>query len=283
MLEKRLVPVGLVWAILWAGGLAGCRDGTADTREEFAGVMTTDDGRMLGPIVVPERKADAILGAAAAQPASETPGAGREDQLAEEVTVDTSTAEAAANSLVAILQSGDLTPLPDVVSSDQAELMREMVEAYNSLAKAARQLKLALDAKFPDHDLTGFYPISQTLGSLVAAELRVEEMREVSDTEQTAVFAAGPAGGEPRQVELTVKQEEDAWRIVLPDFAPPPDIAAAASQDEGKDAAFADIARRVESGDLATAEAVKEQLTEVAAGTYEPAGGGTQEADESEQ
>lgn len=278
MPQKWLVLTGLVLAAL----LVGCNNDSKSDREEYAGVMGGEEGRALIPVNVPPRKGDTILGPIAAS--AEPPKAEKSDAKdaeAEEVKVDDSSAEAVAHSLVEIVKTGDFAKLPDVVPPEQSEQMGQMVAAYGPIAKAARQLKLAFQEKFPDGGLDGVFPISPTLDGLIAAELNVE-VKSVSDEEATASFMVGPEAT-AKKIELTIKKFDQAWRVVLPDFAPPADIEATAKQDEGKDAAFADIAKRVESGDLKDVDAVKAQLTEVAAGTYKPAEGAEGSSESADQ
>jgi hypothetical protein len=249
--------------------LVGCRrDNTPDSK--YAHVMKYDsNGPSYLPVRVPDRKSDStLLGPPAAAEAAST-GEKRE-KAGEAGKIDDSSAEAAAKSFVAIVIAGDLQQLPKILVAEQAEVVGKMIEGLAPLTDAAKELKAALDEKFPNHDIAGFFPIAPKLGDMMGSTTAFEKVDAgSSDDEQEATIATGPDGS--NKIKLAVKKADQAWRVVLPDFTVPADPDAAAKPEPEKIEAFKDITRRVKADELKDVDAARVAVSAAVAGKYKPA------------
>jgi hypothetical protein len=264
MLPKWLVLSGLVPAVLLAGFLAGCRRESVADREEFAGVMTSTDGRGFIPIKLPERKGDSILGAVTA--GGDQPREQRSDAV-EQAAIDDSSAEAIGQSLVEMAASNDWTHLADLLVDDQADAVHDLIHDLGPFTAAVGEFNRAVEERFDAHavviEMREFW-----LEQLAALANQLSfEVQAADDDEATVVFVAGhPDAIQPRRVELIARRTEDGWRLMFPDFQPTPDPSRL--ELDRKAEAFRDLTNRVRNDDVRDAAEAEAEVDKVIAGTY---------------
>jgi hypothetical protein len=258
MPEWKIVICGLVLVIL-----AGCRRDNTPLPPMHA--SDADALKSYRPIRIPDRRNDAVLGPIVA--AEQAAAAEKKDKGGEAGSIDDSSAEAAAKSFVAIVLAGDLQQLSKILVAEQAEVVGKMAEGLAPLTEAAKELKLALDEKFPDNDIAGFFPIAPVLADMLAESTKFQEIKPgATEDEAEATIAAGADGS--KSIKLTVKKVDSAWRVMLPDFTPPADVEAASKAEPEKVEALKDIARRVQAEELKDADAVKTEVQNAVEGKY---------------
>lgn len=259
MLLRWMIPVLTASALL-----AGCNRDTSPP-PKFAAAMDGPGGRALLPIEVPAAKDETLLGPIAAADEVEQPQAAAET----DVEIDNSTPDALAGALVQMAEANDWSRLPDLLVAEQAEVARNMGEALTAFAAAVGDVHQASAEQFE----TSAIAIAldelwlQSLADM-ADRLRVEEVIEDAG-ETRIVLTAGPEGAaEPKRIELTARQVDDGWRLVLPEFEPPADPQVFAEQLQTKAANFADLAMRIEAKEVADAGAAADEAEKIVAGDY---------------
>lgn len=256
-------PLMIVAVVLLFLG-SGCRRDQADPTV-YGDVMKLEGSeRGLLPVRVPERKGDSALGAipAAEAPAKAEAGAPK---------VDDSSADGLAKAFMQMASDNDWKRLPDLLVTEQADSIREMIDALAPFATSLGELNRAFQEKMPGHavQLKLDDVWMQHIADMTAG-LRIDKVEPVGDAEARVHILVGPADvPEPKKLELTAKKVEDKWRITLPDFQAPSDPKAVGKALEGKEEAFKDIAGRVAKDDLKDADAVQAEAAKAMEGKYE--------------
>ncbi|HOB76179.1 MAG TPA: hypothetical protein PKG54_16825 [Phycisphaerae bacterium] len=229
---------------------------------QFNTVLTTGDegsGGRLTPVRLTKRDKSSLIAPAAS---GETPpavgGPAAATPQSTEVTVDTSTPEAAAQSFVAILKSGQFALLPDIIVSEQQETLQQMIRLTQPVQEALAELERAIAEKFPGH---AFRMGGLSVG--MPADVQITNI-EVGDTEATATFEAAGRPAEP----IKFRQIDGKWRVEAPLFnqAPSEDDVQAMSEVSTKLAnAFRDVAAKINDGSITDAQAIPAELAEATA------------------
>jgi hypothetical protein len=253
---KRLLIIVMLTSGLWA---AGCGDEDNPSPQFNYGVMA--GGRMLLPTVVPKQADTSILGAAVSPEeagAVKAVPAGETAANVIRIQVDDSTAEGVVTGYVAILDSGNLAQLPDILVPEQQETAREVVAAVGPVMQAFKALEAKWKEKFPDTPLQGMQ--AGVPGMSVMQSAKMTGVEAQGDTEAEATIEV-PGASEP--VKLKVRKVENVWRVQDPGV-PPPEQAAKLKEFFGAFGEFAkgiqEVIQRLDNNELATAQDAQEAL-----------------------
>ena len=255
---KRLLITVMLASGFWA---AGCGEEDNPPPQFNYGVMA--GGRMLLPTVVPKQADNSILGAAVSP---EEAGAVKATLAGEtaanviKIQVDDSTAEGVVTGYLAILESGNLAQLPDILVPEQQETAREVVAAAGPVIKAFKTLEAKWKEKFPDSPLQGMQ--AGVPGMSVMQTAKMTGLETESDTEAEATIEI-PGKNEPAK--LKVRKVENVWRVQDPGV-PPPEQAAKMKEFFPAFGEFAkgiqEVTQRLDSNEFATAQDAQTALGE---------------------
>ena len=255
---KRLLIVVILMSSLWT---AGCGDEDIPPPQFNFGV--TVGGRLLLPTMVPKQTDNSILGAAVSP---EEAGAVKAAPVGEtaanviKIQVDDSTAEGVVTGYLAILESGNLAQLPDILVPEQQETAREVVAAARPVIKAFKTLEAKWKEKFPDSLLQGMQ--AGVPGLSVMQTAKMTGLETESDTEAEATIEI-PGKNEPAK--LKVRKVENVWRVQDP-AVPPPEQAAKMKEFFSAFGECAkgiqEVTQRLDSNEYATAQDAQTALGE---------------------
>ena len=255
---KRLLIVVILMSSLWT---AGCGDEDIPPPQFNFGV--TVGGRLLLPTMVPKQTDNSILGAAVSPEeagAVKAAPAGETAANVIKIQVDDSTAEGVVTGYVAILESGNLAQLPDILVPEQQETAREAITAAMPVVRAFKALEAKWKEKFPDSPLQGMPAGVPGMSAMQSAKVTGVEVQ--GDTEAEATIEV-PGKNEP--VKLKVRKVENVWRVQDPGV-PPPEQAAKMKEFFAVFGEFAkgiqEVTQRLDSNEYATAQDAQTALGE---------------------
>lgn len=225
--------------------------------------VTRRDKGLLGPIAGTDQPAAAgQAGSAAGGEAAPAP-----------VTVDDTTPDGVTNGYLAILAAGQIGQMADIAVADQQDAWRQVAQTAGPLIEANAQLVRAMEQK----GYAAQFNLIQGLEAL-SPKWTLVGIDKVSDTESTANLQL--PGDTPATRALKLTAVDDKWRVQDPDVATLATAAQAAADKAALAESVRGIARQVEGGQLADADAVKAAVEQAIAnpGAAPPAGDTTDPA-----
>lgn len=264
------VAITLLAAAIAAGGCRreGAEPPPMSLGEGSAGLapvsvrLANSDRGIIGPIAPEEA------------PAAAQPGGGGGVATPEAtVPIDQSTPEAAANTLVAVLNAAALSQLPMLVTPDQRPTVQEFASTVQPLAAATVRLRNTMDQRFAGHAM-------QMNTQMPMAVDWTRQMQVVSVTPDAAdpnVASVAIGGGVGQDKTYGLRMIDNLWYVELPDVPPPGALAQFAPMAQQIAAALQSVQARLDAGEFADAQAastaIMEAMTNPAA--FVPAEGGT--------
>lgn len=202
----------------------------------------TGDKTLLGPAASSDEPAKAAAGAT---PATEAPP----------ITIDDTTAEGVVRAFVEMVSTGRLQQLPAIVMPEQQAVATEMADALQPLAAACAQLRAAMQSKFQTA------PQIQTANPLVAVITTGWTVgpADTSNPDQTVVTLQQEGGG-PATLAVPVKSVDGKFQVNLPNLPQAGAIEAMKPELTQLADHVRQVATRVESGEIADAQAAQAEL-----------------------
>ncbi|HSW43940.1 MAG TPA: hypothetical protein VLM89_00015 [Phycisphaerae bacterium] len=171
---------------------------------------------------------------------------------------------------IAIMQSGSMTQLPDLVVPDQQQTIREMVDLVGPMMRAVKALETRWKEKFPDAPFAG---VGATPGvGMMPSFGQLEEGLTVSGIEtptDTDAEASLEAPGLNVPLKITMKKIENAWRLEMPNMPAPemleqmrPLFNALGGMAAGMARVMEDFAQRIGNNEYASADDARRALDE---------------------
>ncbi len=266
MCDKMTAVLSLALTI----AAAGC-GGDSESRSHASADMAT-----LLPVRVPEYKKDKGLIAAAAGPEeAAAPQQAAAEKPADDVQIDVSSPNAAVESLLRVARAGSADRLGELLIEEQAQPAGRILELVHPVAKAAADLKAALDERFPNHGIV--IPVSDSpMGMLAGVQgITIRQVDEIDDEHSEAVLEVPNPSGDPSEVKLEVRKVDDAWRIRLPDFQAPEDAETLRARLEPVGQALQAVAEKVLNDGFSDEQAARTAVEAALKGQAPPDEGGS--------
>lgn len=188
------------------------------------------------------------------------------------VPIDQSTPEAAANSLVLLMNAAALSQLPSLVVPDQQQVAGEFASAVQPLAGAMVRFRSTMDQRFAGHgtqmttDMPGGMDLSR------AWQLVRYEMDPIDPASATATII----GGDGQEKVYPLKQVDNLWYVEMPDAPPPGAMSTFAPMAQQLVAAIQSVQARLDAGEFTDAQSASQALSDAMANpaAFVPADGG---------
>lgn len=238
-----------------------CND-NSNPPPQFNEPLAVGDGGALPPIKLTKRDKAGLTGSVGATEGSSgsSSGSSTESGSGETVTIDDSSPQALADTLVAVLKAGSLKQLPELFVPDDKEVMQQMVDVLVPVTEAAAELKKACEAKFPN-SAAQFASISEsTKGAM--PQLTITDIQTTDDDNAEGKSTKSGPGGEQTET-IHFKRIEGKWRVVAPESAKagtPADLEQVKAMMTKMAETMRSIAQRVNDGEIADEEALGKEM-----------------------